>query len=329
MQYTDVVQPGSLLFAPMEGITDGPYRKVIQKLFPEWHRHCCDFLRVPTEGTYSTKKIIDHFGNEEFENETSRERTTYQILTSPRANTEDTVKKIAQLGFKHLDLNLGCPSKKVNSHQGGAYLLSDMEKLKDVIQKSRDYFPHLFTVKIRIGYRDTDLFEQSLETMQACGVDAITIHGRTRDQLYKGKANWDFIARAVELSSVPIIGNGDIWTCQDIDEIQAQTKCHAVMVARGALKTPWLAKLYRLRQENNELDEAQELRLRKSFIKSYYRNLEEEYLRDGWKEEYLHRRFKGLTRYLFDDLENGEATRSLLLRSKTLNEFKQILAQNI
>ena len=78
------------------------------------------------------------------------------------------------------------------------------------------------------------------------------------------------------------------------------------MVARGALKTPWLAKLYRLKQENNELDENQILRFRKGFIKSYYRLLEEEYRKVDWKIENLHKRFKGLTRYLFDDLENGD-----------------------
>jgi tRNA-dihydrouridine synthase B len=329
MSYTTEVKSGSLLFAPMEGITDGPYRKVIKRLFPEWNRHCCDFLRCPTEGTYNEKKIIEHFGMEEFENEDNRINTTYQILTSPRANTEDTVKKIAKLGFKHLDLNLGCPSKKVNSHQGGAYLLSDLTKLREVLSRIRDCYPYMFTVKIRIGYRNTDLFEESLKTIEECGAEAITIHGRTRDQLYKGTANWDYIAKAVEVCNVPVIGNGDVWTCEDIDAIQKHTNCHAVMVARGALKTPWLAKLYRLKQENHELDENQILRFRKGFIKSYYRLLEEEYRKMDWKIENLHKRFKGLTRYLFDDLENGDVTRSQLLRSKSLAEFNHILSKSL
>lgn len=329
MLYSDAIKKGSLLFAPMEGITDGPYRKVIERLFPEWQRHCCDFLRVPSEGKYSEKKIVEHFGVNEYQNEEVREKTTYQILTSPSANTADTVNKIYQLGFKHLDLNLGCPSKKVNSHKGGAYLLSDLKSLKDVVQKTRDHFPLLFSVKIRIGYRDSENFEQVLETLESCSVDAITIHGRTRDQLYKGKADWKYIQMAVEKCKVPIIGNGDIWTTQDIHSIFTQTNCHAVMVARGALKTPWLAKLYRLKNEGHILDEGQELRFRRAFIKSYYRLLEEEYIKIGWEDKHLHRRFKGLTRYLIEDLPEGEAIRSQLLRSKQFGEFKQILAERI
>lgn len=326
MQYSEVVAPGSLLFAPMEGITDGPYRKVIERLFPEWHRQCCDFLRVPSEGRYSEKKIIEHFGRSEYENEDIRKRTTYQILTSPTANTADTVKKIRQLGFKHLDLNLGCPSKKVNSHKGGAFLLSDLYLLKEVVSNARENFPDLFTVKIRIGYRNTEIFEEILETLESCSVDAITIHGRTRDQLYKGRANWDFIKLAVEKCKVPIIGNGDIWTTEDIDNIFKQTGCHAAMVARGALQTPWLAKLYRLKAKDHFINKDQELKLRRGFIKAYYRELEKEYTEIGWEEGHLHRRFKGLTRYLIEELPEGQTIRSQLLRSKKFTEFKNILA---
>lgn len=327
--YSQVIEKGSLLFAPMEGITDGAYRKVIQRLFPEWNRLCCDFLRCPTEGRFSEKKIIEHFGVEEFEDVKVRENSTYQILTSPRANTEDTVEKIEALGFKHLDLNLGCPSKKVNSHQGGAFLLSDLKLLEKVIRQVRRRFSQMFTVKIRIGYRDTNLFLDNLKLFENEGVEAVTIHGRTRDQLYKGVANWSYIQEAVKNCHLPIIGNGDIWNTSDIKNIFTETNCHAVMVARGALKTPWMAKLYRLEQSGHQLDDAQRLRFRKGFIKSYYRLLEEEYFARGWEEGHIHRRFKGLTRYLLDDLENGEHIRSQLLRSKLLNEFKDIISKNI
>lgn len=322
MRIYDKIPKGALLFAPMEGITDECYRMAIHKAFPEWDLYATDFLRVTSQGLYNNKKIIKHFGEKIYKDEEQRKKTTFQILTAPNAHTKETVSQIQELGFDHLDLNLGCPSKRVNSHKGGAYLLSDFKELKPIIKDIRETFKGIFTVKIRVGYRDDSAFEDCLRLFEDEGVEGITIHGRTRDQLYKGKANWEYIKRAVEVSNLPIIGNGDIWTLKDIKEMFEFTGCHGVMLARGALKTPWMATLYReYKDEIDFIDDDELIYKRKEYLDLYFHLLIREYKNQFDNEKGMLRRFKSFSHYLFDDLPRGVEIQSKVLRSESMNEF--------
>lgn len=312
----------SLFFAPMEGITDEPYRRALYRLCPDWDFYSTDFLRIPSEGEYKDEKIIEHYGSSILKNSSLKKKTCYQILTTHKANTESHIKRINELGFHHLDLNLGCPSRKVNSHKGGAYLLSNLNELEGIIKIIRANFTEIFTCKIRIGFRDDQLFEDIIKLLNNEGVEAITIHGRTRDQMYEGKADWSYIKKAVEISKIPIIGNGDIWELEDIDKIFNETNCYAVMLGRGALKTPWMASWYKdWKKGDLRLDETFLLQERKKYLETYFDYLEQEYgsLRD---ERGLLKRFKAFSRYLFDDFENASEIKSLCLRSMTLKDFK-------
>lgn len=305
------------MFAPMEGITDECYRKTILKLYPEWDTMSCDFLRVPNPSPYPKKHILKHYGKDIYKNLELRKKTIYQILTSPGAYTERTVKDINSMGFEWIDLNLGCPSKTVCKNKGGSYLLSDLPSLKVILKEIRYNFPHTFTCKIRVGYEDDSQFENVLKLLEDSGVDAIKIHARTRTQLYKGVANWDYVKRAVSISNIPIIGNGDIWNKADIERYFDYTNCHSIMLGRPALKTPWLAKLYR-----NNIEE--DLKLRALEIKSYF---EQFYLETGNYhdlEASRIKRIKSITRYLFDDFEEGDLVKRKILLAKDFQT--QILA---
>lgn len=324
--FQDLYPSGSLFFAPMEGITEEPYRKALYKLSPDWDFYCTDFLRVPTQGAYKDEKLIAHYGKDVLRNASLKKKTCYQVLTTIKAQTEDHIKRLNDLGFHHLDLNLGCPSKKVNSHKGGAYLLSNHQELKEVIESIRKNFQGIFTVKIRVGYRDDQNFDELIKLINSLGVDAITIHGRTRDQMYDGRARWDYIGRAVEISDVPIIGNGDVWTLDDIDQMFKVTGCYGIMLGRGALKTPWMASWYKdYKRGKLRTDETSLLMERKNYIDTYFDYLEDEYssLKD---ERGLLKRFKAFSRYLFDDFENGAEIKSDCLRSESLPEFKKHLS---
>ena len=134
----------------------------------------------------------------------------------------------------------------------GAPFLSDLQTLEKIILLIRKKWNRCFTVKIRAGYKDDSTFEEVIKLMNNCGVEGITIHGRTRDQMYKGVASWDYFARAVKISEVPIIANGDIWTAEDIEKVFNETGAYAVMCARSAMKTPWLASEYQLYQVAKE-----------------------------------------------------------------------------
>lgn len=302
----------------MEGVTDEVYRLGLINAFPEWDRFYTDFLRVPTIGKYQNSRIRGHFGHQVLKSQELREKTVFQLLTTKKANTIDTLYQLNEIGINHLDLNLGCPSRTVNLHGGGAYLLSDHESLEYVIRTIRKNFSKVFTAKIRVGFRDDKNFEDTLRLLENEGVDAITVHARTRDELYKGVANWDYIKKAVETVSIPIIGNGDAWTTKDIEDMFSYTGCHAVMVGRGALKTPWLAWL-----KKNNINETAEIR--SQMIKKYFFTLHKTYKENSFTDKYLLKKYKVISRYIFDDLKNGIEFKRELFRAQEISTLLNLI----
>lgn len=306
---------GSLFFAPMEGITEEPFRQTILKLYPEWDYIATDFLRVPSAGKYPMKHLVRHMGKEVMEIPWVVDKTMFQILTSHRAFTEEMVQQVVDLDIPWLDLNIGCPSSTVCKNRGGSFLLTDLPALRGLVRTIRNKFPGRFTCKIRIGYHDTNQFEDSIRMLNDEGAEMITVHGRTRDDLYKAPARWEFIKRAVEISQVPIVGNGDIWEVDDIDRMLKTTGCHAVMIARGALKYPWMAQDYRRGFTERRTDRIKE------FYGEYKSALEKEdvTLRGLLKQS------KSMARFMFDGIENGEQIRRSLMLTQTAPEFYQII----
>lgn len=304
------------MFAPMEGITDPTYREVVGSLYPEWDTYTCDFLRVPNPNPYPLKHVAKHFG----ENIPTaiRQKSIYQILTSPEAYTKETVEQIRSLNFHWLDLNLGCPSKTVCKHQGGSFLLSQLDKLERIVTVIRENFPGTFTCKIRVGYKDDQNFENIIHLLEHCGVDAIIIHARTRDELYKGVANWDYIRKATKIASVPIVGNGDIWSKADIERYYDHTNCHSIMLARPALKTPWIARIIK-----QDLEDTPELR--KSETIRYFKAFYQQTLQQNIDESSRIKRLKSVSRYIFDDLPDGAQVKRRFLLSKTFEEQTKVL----
>jgi len=310
---------GSLFFAPMEGITDEVFRKTIIKLYPEWDYLACDFLRVPAAGKYPIKHLIRHMGKDLFEIPWIKEKTMYQILTSHKAFTAEMVRDLDQLQIPWLDINLGCPSPMVCKNKGGSFLLQDLISLRPLIRSIRDNFKGRLTAKIRIGYTDTSGFEDSVRLLNDEGIEIITVHGRTREQMYKAPANWSFIQRAVEISKVPIIGNGDVWKTADINRMLKETGCHGVMVARGALKAPWMAKDYR-RGQFNETDAERCIKIQE-FFREYKSALE----LGNITMRGLLKQSKSVSRFMVDGLEGGEVIRRKLMISQTVPEFYNVL----
>jgi tRNA-dihydrouridine synthase len=304
----------SILFAPMEGITDNVYRSSIKELYPEWDLFYTDFLRMPAVGKLKSSRIKSHLKEDITKTAPS---TCLQILTTAKVPTDHFMNEINCLNIQHLDLNIGCPSRTVNSHGGGSYLLSDLKLLEIVIKNIRSTFPHFLSAKIRVGYKDDTKYTDILKLLEAEGVNQITVHARTRDQLYKGVADWKYIKKAVETVSIPIVGNGDIWSAQDIDKIFHETGCHSVMIARGAMKTPWLAKNYK-----EKLSPSEELQVRQKNLPIYFNTMANNYKKIGKVEDVIIlKRLKAISRYIFDDLENGPLVKRNCLRSKSLEEF--------
>ncbi|MBA2403159.1 MAG: tRNA-dihydrouridine synthase family protein [Bdellovibrionales bacterium] len=310
---------GSLVFAPMEGITDEAFRKTILKLYPEWDYLATDFLRVPSAGRYPTKHLIRHFGKELSEIGWVKDKTMFQILTSHRAFTIQMVKDVADLGYPWMDINLGCPSNTVTKNGGGSSLLLDLGALRTLLKNIRDNFSGRLTAKIRTGFHNTLEFEDSIKLLNDEGIEMITVHGRTRDMMYKVPAEWNYIEKAVKISQVPIVGNGDVWCVSDIHRMLKETGCHAVMVARGALKAPWIAQSYK----QGVIEETAEERFRKiqKFFFEYRSELESENITDRG----LLKQSKSVSRFMLDGIQNSEIIRRKLLLSQTAPDFYSII----
>jgi len=152
----------------------------------------------------------------------------------------EAARMIQDLGFDIIDLNLGCPAKKVVKC-GGSGLLRDLPALEVIFKRIRTAVTIPFTVKIRTGWSDEEIVAVPVARLaEACGVEAIAVHGRTRLQGYSGRARWDIIAEVKAAVRIPVIGNGDVFTPPDAEELYKQTGCDAVMIGRAAPTNPWI-----------------------------------------------------------------------------------------
>lgn len=309
---------GALVFAPLEGVTDPAYRQAVVETCAEWDALACDFLRVPAAGRYPDKHVKAHMGARFWEDPEWAPRTMYQILASERSFTEDMAKQLQRLGVQWVDLNLGCPSKTVCGNGGGSSLLRDLPLMARIVRDIRKNFHGRFTCKVRAGWSDDSKLEEVIGLLNDEGAEMITVHGRTRDMMYKEPARWDWISRAVRASRVPVLGNGDVWTAEDARRMLAETGCHAVMVARGAMRSPWFPLLYK-----SGLADTPESRqeLARLFLTRYHGHMAEAGVREGG----MVRQIKGVSRYLFDGMPDGEAVRRKILLSETSAEIFQAL----
>jgi nifR3 family TIM-barrel protein len=153
-----------------------------------------------------------------------------------------------------IDINMGCPAPKINKCDAGAKWLLDPNKIYEMVSAVVDAVDKPVTVKMRMGWDAEHIFAvENARAVERAGASGVTVHGRTREQLYTGKADWDIIKQVKQAVNIPVIGNGDIRTPQDAAQMLATTGCDAVMIGRGALGNPWL--LYRTVQylETGEL----------------------------------------------------------------------------
>jgi tRNA-dihydrouridine synthase B len=153
--------------------------------------------------------------------------------------------------FVLVDLNMGCPAAKITSNHEGCALMRDIHTAQRVIRAVVSVFPVPVTVKIRKGWDDghVNALEFALMAQQS-GAQAVTVHGRTREQFYSGKADWEIIARIKQALHIPVIGNGDLFSPEDVRDMLEQTGCDAVMIARGAQGNPFI-----FRQTNELLEQ--------------------------------------------------------------------------
>ena len=297
-----------IIFAPMEGITNALYRSLILKHYSAWDYVCTDFLRLPTESFIKPSHIINHIGKDVWNNKLFLYKNIFQILATERTYNRDASKIFEDLKIPWIDLNFGCPSKHVNRHHGGAYLLDHPDKIKTITKEIRHGYNGFLSAKIRIGYQHANNFLHILDILEGEGVDLITVHPRTKIQMYLGKSDWQYIKIACEKIKIPIVGNGDIENFQDIDKMFYETNCQGIMIGRGAIKKPWLSDEYK-NQKN--VDETKE-------IKIFFDYLINELKHSGMDLKNMVTTIKQLTHYL---LNEHNYIKNQILRCHNLNEI--------
>lgn len=222
-----------VLMAPMAGITDSPYRRILR-------RHGCPL--VVTE-MISSEGLIRHGDGSlallDFHPE--EHPIVAQIFgTRPQAMAE-AAQLVAERGFDGIDINMGCPVKKVVRNGAGAALMRTPGLAAELVAAVRAATSLPLTVKLRAGWSSEELNALEVaERVVDAGADAVVLHPRTRSQYYAGRADWRLIAKLVEVLPVPVIGNGDLRTPADAEAMRVGTGCAAVMVGRAAMGDPFL-----------------------------------------------------------------------------------------
>ncbi len=263
-----IVDPPTFL-SPMAGLTDSVFRRLIKRLGG------CGLVMTEftsaeglTRNSLKSKRML--FYHEE------ERPVTAQLFGAEPSRLAEATRMVEDLGFDAIDLNLGCPAKKVVKACGGSALLREIKLLEEILKTIRAATSLPFTIKIRAGWSETEIVSVQVGKMaEDIGINAIAFHPRTRVQGFSGHSDWNLIGQLKAALKIPVIGNGDIVTPEDAFRMKRETGCDGVMIGRGALSNPWIFRqIYEL--ENGLPTTQPDVAAKYQLIKSYFQLLFEE-----------------------------------------------------
>lgn len=299
----------NLILAPMAGVTDSPFRRLIKELGGVG-LIVTEFISVEglTRGNLKTHRMLKFLPEER--------PISIQIFGYDVERMRTAAEVVEESGADILDINCGCPAKKVVRGGGGSNLLKDLPHLERILRTIRKTVSIPMTVKIRSGWNDNLMNAVDVARLiEDCGGQMVAVHGRTKEQGYKGWADWDVISRVKDAVSIPVVGSGDVVTPEQAVDRLATKNVDGVMIGRGAIANPFIFRQTEALQqgrpvEQPTLDEKYRVVLR------YY-----ELIKDEIPDKALPGKLKQLCNYFTKGLPGGTEFRQNLLRSKSVPEM--------
>ena len=223
-----------LILSPMAGVTDISFRRLLKRRGGVGLT-VSEFISVEglTRNNPKSKRQMRFYEAER--------PFAVQIFGAQPERMRMAAEMAEEVGADILDVNCGCPAPKVVKHGGGSALLRDLPRLEAILKEVKKAISIPLTIKIRAGYSDSSI--NALETAKVaenCGVEHIALHGRTREQGYRGLADWNLVKQIKEMVSVPVSGSGDVTTIQQALARFTETRCDGVLIGRGAMANPWV-----------------------------------------------------------------------------------------
>ena len=229
----NVVLDNPYVLAPMAGVTDLPFRLLCRE--QGVGLLCMEMVSAKAiqYNNKNTKALLEIHPEEP--------PVSLQLFGSEPDEISEIAKQIEELPFSILDINMGCPVPKIVKNGEGSALMKNPKLVHEIVSKTVKAIQKPVTVKIRKGFDDTCINAVEIaKIIEDAGAAAVAVHGRTREQYYSGKADWDIIRQVKEAVSIPVIGNGDVVSGESAIAMMNQTGCDGVMIGRGAQGNPWI-----------------------------------------------------------------------------------------
>lgn len=304
---------GTVALAPMAGVTDISFRMLCKE-------QGCDYM---TTEMVSAKAILYNNKNTDVLLQTVPEEApvAVQLFGSDPDIMADMAKRIEDRGFAAIDVNMGCPVPKIVNNGEGSALMKNPSLASAIVSRMAASVKLPVTVKFRKGFDDSSVNAvEFAHIMEESGAAAVTVHARTREQFYSGKADRDIIRQVVNRVKIPVIGNGDIFTAQDAADMMEQTGCAAVAVGRGAKGNPWIFREIRALLSGEPVPPRPDM----SEIKKTIKRQTELMLR--YKPDYIVvREMRKHVSWYTGGLRNCSALRDEVNRAESIDELYELL----